>query len=94
MDDGNDVGICRPTPALPCIVVGETCELKPGKYPGWYGGGGRSGAGGCTREWRVREECERSESDRGVNAPETGDGAVLEWTSTLRRFRGFGDCLP
>lgn len=29
-----------------------------------------------------------------MNAPETGDGAaVLGWTSTLRRFRGFGDCL-
>lgn len=91
MGDGNDDGICRPPPVLPGSVVGETCELKPEKYPGWYGGGGRSGGGGCAREWGAREECERSESDRGVNAP--GDGAVLGWTSSLGRFRGFGDCL-
>lgn len=91
MGDGN--GICRPPPALLCSVVGETCELKPEKYPGWYGGGGRSGGGGCAREWVAREECERSESDRGVNAPEPGDGSVPGWVSSLTRFRGFGDCL-
>jgi hypothetical protein len=90
--DGNDVGMCRAPPALLGTVVGETCGVKPAKYPGWYGGAGRSGVGGWTREWRARE-CERSESDRGVNAPKTGDEAAVPWTSTLIRFRGFGDCL-
>jgi len=91
--DGNDVGMCKAPPALLGTVVGDTCGVKPVKNPGWCGGAGRSGAGGWTREWRARE-CERSESGRGVNAPETDDGtAVLGRTSTLRRFRGFGDCL-
>lgn len=46
MGDGNDVGMCRAPPVLLGTIVGETCGLKPVKYPGWYGGGGRSGGGG------------------------------------------------
>ena len=88
--DGNDDG--RP-PALPGGAVGEACELNPGKNPGGYGGAGRGGGGGCARKWRACEECasEGSVSDRGVNVPKAGDVAVPGCSSTLGRFRGFGD---
>lgn len=85
--DGNDV---RP-PALPGGAVGETCKPNPGKNPDWYGGGRRcGGGGGCTREG-----CDGagSGSDRGVNVPKTGDVVVSGCSSTLERFRGFGDCV-
>jgi len=88
--DGNDEGTLRP-PALPGGAVGETCELNPGKNPGGYGGGG----GGCAREWSACEESasEGSVSDLGVNVPKAGDVAVPGCSSTLGRFRGFGDCV-
>jgi hypothetical protein len=38
--DGNNVGMCRAPPALLGTVVDDTCGVKPGKYPGWYGGAG------------------------------------------------------
>jgi hypothetical protein len=91
--DGNEEGTFRP-PALPGGAVGETCELNPGKNPGGYGGGGRGGGAGCARECRACEEMasEGSVSDRVVNVPKVGDVADPVCSSTLGRFRGFGDC--
>jgi hypothetical protein len=41
----------------------------------------------------VREESEGSDSGRGVKLPGMGDATALGRSSTLVRFRGFGDCI-
>jgi hypothetical protein len=92
--DGNDADACNPPPPppLPGGAVAETCGLNPRKNPDWYGCGGKGACGACTREWSAREESVGSDSDRGGNPPGMGDATALWRSSTLTRFRGFGDC--